>query len=251
MDRRVGMLREFYDGLPMDRAKVETCRHGFGFFKELLSDGATLEYGELTLSGLLHKYKLANIPKHRLVDLLCSHVAKECNLCLYFDDRANDLFCFNLDNNQKTNNTEVIPEMQLAVDVLREHLGRLGCEPLVVASGRGFHLWCRLECPVDNGRLYGFMLRSAAKTMAAIHKAGLDYNQIKVNLYPDRRIQNVVSLRLFGSEHAKNRVFSRVLSREGLLDEQASWARFEDCLRHEAIGVSRFNDAYEEMMAAY
>jgi hypothetical protein len=251
MDRRIALLREFYGGLPKDRAKVETRRHGFRFLEEMLSDGVTLEYGELTLSGLLHKYKLANIPEHRMAGLLHSHVDKECNLCLYFGDRANNLFCFNLDNNHKTNNTIVIPEMELAVGVLREHLEQLGCEPLVVASGRGFHLWCRLEGPVDNDRLYEFMLRSAAKTVAAIHKGGHDHNKVKVNLYPDRRIRDVVSLRLFGSEHAKNRVFSRVLAREGLLAEEESWAAFERYVGNGAIALARFNRAHEQMMSAF
>jgi hypothetical protein len=251
MDRRIGLLKEFYRGLPKDRAKVETRRHGFRYLEELLSDGVTLEYGELTLSGLLHKYKLASIPENRMEGLLRSHVAKECNLCLYFDGRASDLFCFNLDNNHKTNNTVIIPEMEVAVGVLREHLERLGCAPLVVASGRGFHLWCRLEGPVDNDRLYEFMLRSAAKTVAAVHKGGHDHNRIKVNLYPDRRIRDVVSLRLFGSEHAKNRVFSRVLDRGGLLDEEASWARFERYLEHGSISLAGFDKAHGEMMAAF
>ena len=79
MDRRIALLREFYRGLPKDRAKVETRRYGFAFLDELLSDGVTLEYGELTLTGLLHKYKLANIPEHRLDGLFRSHVAKESN----------------------------------------------------------------------------------------------------------------------------------------------------------------------------
>jgi hypothetical protein len=251
MDRRIGLLREFYSGMPRDRAKLETRLHGFAFLDKLLSDGVTLEYGELTLTDLLHKYKLANVPEKRMEGLFRSHVAKECNLCLYFDDRANDLFCFNLDNNHKTNNTAIIPEMELAVGVLRERLGRLGCEPLVVASGRGFHLWCRLECKVDNDRLYNFMLRSAAMTVAAIDRKGGDYNRIKVNLYPDRRIRDVVSLRLFGSEHAKNRVFSRVLAREGLLDEKESWVGFERYLREGSIPLARFNEAYEATMAAF
>ena len=251
MDRRIALLREFYRGLPKDRAKVETRRYGFAFLDELLSDGVTLEYGELTLTGLLHKYKLANIPEHRLDGLFRSHVAKESNLCLYFGDRSSDLFCFNLDNNHKTNNTVVIPEMELAVTVLRDHLAGLGCTPLVLASGRGFHLWCRLEGPVDNDRLYEFMLRSAAKAVAAVNRSGRDHNRIKVNLYPDRRIRDVVSLRLFGSEHAKNRVFSRVLSPGGLLDEKDSWAWFERYVKGGAVSLETFDRAHKEMMAAF
>jgi len=251
MDRRVELLLEFYAGLPRDRAKVETRRHGFDYLERMLSDGVTLEYGELTLDGLLHKYKLANVPEHRMTELLRGHVEKECNVCLYFDDRANSLFCFNLDNNFKVNNTVIIPELELAVELLRNLLSGLGCGPLVVASGRGFHLWCRLDGPVDNDRLYNFMLRCAAKTAAALCKAGHDHNKVKINLYPDRRIRDVVSLRLFGTDHAKNRVFSRILSEGGLLDETASWLRFEQHMRGNTVAAGHFGEAYETMMAAF
>lgn len=250
MDRKVALLREFYRGLPKDRAKVETVRHGFPFLEELLSGGATLEYGELTLHGLLHKYKLANVPEGRMTGLLEKHVRNECNVCLYFGDRENSLFCFNLDNNHKTNNTAIIPEMGLALEFLRDSLEGLGCEPLVIASGRGYHVWCRLSGPVDNDRLYDFMLRSAAKAAARLHARGGDHNRIKFNLYPDRRIRDVVSLRLFGSVHAKNQVFSFIATRQGLLDEQASWERFERYMGEGTIPVERFAEACEAVKAA-
>jgi hypothetical protein len=250
MDRKLALLLKFYGSLPKDRAKVETLWHGFAFLEEMLSDGTSLEYGELTLSGKLHKYKLANISPGRMDALLRSHLGKECNVCLYFDDRENSLFCFNLDNNHKVNNTVIIPEMEVAVRSLRENLARLGCEPLVIASGRGYHLWCRLDGPVDNDLLYDFMLRSAAKTLAAIHEKGGDFNKVKINLYPDRRIRDVVSLRLFGSDHAKNKVFSRVLAPEGLLDEDASWAHFEKYVNERVISGETFGEAYKAVMAA-
>ncbi len=243
MDRRVALLQEFYRGLPKDRAKVETHHHGFDFLRALLSDGITLEYGELTLSGLLHKYKLANIPEERMNRLLQAHVDKEFNVCLYFHDRANSLFCLNLDNNHKVNNTIIIPEMRLAVRFLVDLLSSVGCVPLVLASGRGYHIWCRLERAVENERLYGFMIRLAAKTAAFLQNQGHDHNRVKINLYPDRRIRDVVSLRLFGTEHAKNRIFSHVWTPEGLLDEEASWKRLEEHLMANTIGVQRFDEA--------
>jgi hypothetical protein len=79
------------------------------------------------------------------------------------------------------------------------------------------------------------MLRTAVQAMVAMHnRGGYDYRRIKFNFYPDPRTRDTVSLRLFGSEHAKNRVFSRVLAPEGLLDEAASWRHFE---RHLAVGT--------------
>jgi hypothetical protein len=250
MDRRVGLLLEFYRGLPGDRAKVETEERGFAFLERILVDGVTLEYGELTLSRLLHKYKLANLPEPRLVDLLEAHVAKRCNVCLYFDDHANDTFCLNLDNNHKTDNTRILPEMALAVRTLRERLTSLGCEPLVVASGRGYHVWCRLGARVENDVLYRFMLHAGATTMAALHHAGHDHRTVKINLYPDIRTRDVVSLRLFGSEHAKNKVFSYVVTPEGPLDEEASWRAFEEYLREKTIPEPVFRRACEGIVGA-
>lgn len=249
MDPRVRLLQEFYRGLPQDRAKVETCEHGFAFLDTLLADGVTLEYGELTLTGLLHKYKLANIPAARMEALLHAHVEKRCNVCLYFDATASSLLCFNLDNNHKTDNTVLIPEMAFAVRFLRELLTELGCEPLIVASGRGYHFWCRLEAAVGNDQLYDFMLHAAVHTMAALHRGGHDYRQIKINVYPDLRIRDVVSLRLFGSDHAKNKVFSRLLTPAGLLDEDESWAGFEDHLRHKIIPRQKFGEAHRALLA--
>ncbi len=248
MDPRVELLKEFYGGLPRDRAKVETDEYGFEFLDRLLSRGATLEYGELTLSGLLHKYKLAGIPPAFMDELLLSHVEKTRNVCLYFDDLANSTFCFNLDNNHKTNNTAIIPEMEIAVRATRDSLSRLGCDPLVIASGRGYHIWCRLDQAVDNDRLYEFMRRIAVRTLATLHEGGHDHRKVKFNVYPDRRTRDTVSLRLFGSTHAKNRVFSRVLTPEGLLDEAQSWAYFEDHLRSRTVSADAFDRAHDTLL---
>jgi hypothetical protein len=248
MDPRISLLKEYYRGLPMDRAKLETHDYGFAYLERLLTDGIALEYGELTLSGLLHKYKLVNIPAHRMDDLLLAHVEKRCNVCLYFDDRANRTFCFNLDNNHKENNTLIIPEMVLAVRLVRETLERLGCVPLVVASGRGYHVWCRADHAIDNVRLYEFMKHVCVGAMAALHGEGHNHLNVKFNVYPDPRTRDTVSLRLFGTEHAKNKVFSRVLTPDGLLDEASSWRSFEENLRGQSITEDGFGRAYAAVL---
>jgi hypothetical protein len=247
MDHRVKLLKTFYAGLPQDRAKLEIREHGFAFLEKLLSDGVTLDYGELTLTDLLHKYKLGDIPPGRMDELLEAHVGKRCNVCLYFETTANRLFCFNLDNNHKTNNTVIIPEMDYAARALRDLLGSLGCEPLILASGRGYHVWGRLAQAVDNDRLHEFLSRAAVQTLAQLHRGGFDYQKIKFNVYPDKRIRGVVSLRLFGSEHAKNRVFSKVCTPAGLLDETASWTYFENYLGSRTIPLEIFDAAYAEL----
>ena len=244
MDPRVALLKEFYRALPKDRAKVETDRHGFDFLASLLSGGLTLEYGELTPVGLLHKYKVANIPEGRMDELLQSHVEKACNVCLYFGSPQSSLFCFNLDHNHPPDAPAPVPEVDLTAGALRARLAALGCEVLVVASGRGYHLWGRLAEAVDNDRLHDFMLRAAVQAMAELHqRGGYDHRRIKLNFYPDPRTRDIVSLRLFGSEHAKNKVFSRVLTAEGLLDEAASWRHFERHLADRTISPAAFAEA--------
>jgi len=249
MDIKLSLLNEFYRGLCRDRAKVESYEHGFDFLDGLLAGGATMEYAEMSLTGMLHKYKVSQIPEWRMNELLEAHIRKVLNVCLYFDDTANRLFCINLDNNHKTNNTVVIPEMELAVRLLRENLIKLGCEPLVIASGRGFHLWGRLEAAIENERLHNLMLRSMARTFLGCHQQGYDHREIKANFYPDPRARDVVSLRLFGSRHVKNKVFSRVLTPDGLLDEQESWEAFERYMKEKTIRVETFDRAYETVMA--
>lgn len=249
MDPRIALISEYYRDLPRDRAKVETRVFGFGLLDRLASDGIQLEYGELTLSGLLHKYKLSSIPAHAFDPLLESHVEGHCNVCLYFGDRANSVFCFNLDNNHKTDNTALIPEMETAVRATRETLERVGCEPLVVASGRGYHIWGRVESPVSNAELYEFMMRASILSMACIRDEGRDHLKVKFNVYPDPRTRDTVSLRLFGTRHAKNGTFSRVLTPGGvLLDEEASWVAFGNHLRNGTLTASGFRNASEALV---
>ncbi len=244
MDRRVALLKAFYRGLPTDRVKLEVSAYGFDFLAQLEARGIQLDYGELTLTEVLHKYKLANITQSQVDELLAWHVAKLCNVCLYFDRRANSVYSFNLDNNHAQGGSRLIPEVQLAVRALVRRLEALDCKPLAIASGRGYHVWGRLEAPVANERLYPFLLQVAADSLMAVQQRGFDTDNVKVNLYPDVRIQDLVSLRLFGSEHAKNHVFSCILDGETLLNEEASWAYFEDHLVNKTVSRNSFDTAY-------
>ena len=244
MDHRVALIKAFYRGLPTDRAKVETSVYGFDFLSLMQARGVHLEYGELTLSKVLHKYKLTNISEAQMDELFAWHVAKLCNVCLYFDCRANSLMSFNLDNNHAINSSQLIPEVELAMHALVENLERLDCKPLIIASGRGYHVWCRLQAAVSNERLYSFMLNVAGAALLTVQEHGMDHNNMTFNLYPDVRIQDKISLRLFGSEHAKNHVFSRILDGDTLIDEDASWAYFEEYLENKTLTIDAFDKAY-------
>jgi hypothetical protein len=244
MVTRLNLLKEFYQGLPKDRVKLETYERGFDYLDALLGQGATLEYGEMALKGGLHKYKLSGVPPEQLDKFLADHIAKTANVCLYFGGEENSLFCINLDNNHKTDNMVLIPEMEIAVRELVNVLSQWGCEPLVINSGRGFHAWCRVEEAVPNGKLYEIMLRAMARAFLAVHKQGFDHQQVKANFYPDPRSKDVVSLRVFGSDHARSRLFSRVLTSAGLLDEEESWRAFEEHLRGKTIAKETLEQAW-------
>lgn len=251
MADRVALVREFYGALPTDRVKVETHAYGFGYLDSLRAKGASLDYGELTGHGLLHKYKLSGVTEALALELLQQHVASALNVCLYFRPEANGLFCVNLDNNHRENNTEVIPEMAIAVEALRRVLTELRLPPLVIASGRGYHLWVRLAERIDNTELYTVMVRACAVMMAQVQRSGGETRRIKANFYPDIRSHHIVSLRLFGSLHAKNRVFSQLLAPEGLLGEEASWDSFATHLHKNTVNKASFEEAHRAIVTAF
>ncbi len=247
MDTRVQLLKSFSRTFLPSTVKIETEQHGFEYLDELTRSGTRLEYGELTPTRLLHKYKLANVSTDRLEIFLGEHVNKTCNVCRYFGEVENDVFCFNLDNNHKSDNDRIIPEMTAAVRALIAELLRLECPTFTVASGRGYHVWCRLAEPISNARLSSFMMRVAVRALMSFHELGFDHQVVKFNFYPDPRIINTVSLRLFGSEHAKNKTFSYVLNEGSLLDEPTSWRAFEEFLA-KTIQTQTF-DAAEARLA--
>ena len=251
MADRVELLERFYAELPSDRAKIESHEHGFAYLERQRARGLRLEYGEMSGHALLHKYKVSAISPRVARELLHEHVASTCNLCRYFRPDENGLFCLNLDNNHKVNNTEVLPEMRVAITALRKVLRDLHLEPLVLASGRGYHVWVRLDARVANPVLYTVMVRSAAIMLAHVQHAGGDSRRLKVNFYPDIRSHDIVSLRLFGTVHAKNRVFSHVATDEGPLSVDASWTAFENHLHNETIPVAILHDAHETLLAAF
>jgi hypothetical protein len=247
MDSRTELIKAFYAALPKDRLKLETRDHGFPFLDAMLSAGITLEYGERVLLSDIYKYKLANVPGWKMDELLSAHVRKECNVCLYFNDGANSLFCFNLDKAPKTGDIPNPPEMTLGLTLLRDILAGLRCEPLIVQSGKGYHLWCRLTEPVGNEDLYNFMMRAMAKAFYGLHRQGLDHNKINARFYPDPRTLDKISLRLCGSEHMKTRTFSHVLAPDGVLDEEASWRALELHLNAKPITPEVFRDACQSL----
>ena len=233
-----------------DEAKIEAEHFGFPFLDWLLSEGGVFDYGELTDTRLLHKYKIVGLSEQRMDQLMQLHALKQFNVCRYFGREKNDVFCYNIDNNHRADNTRIIPEIVVARDTLSACLIELGCEPMIVASGRGYHVWLRLDRPLDNAVLYEFMIATAARALLPLMERGDDHRTVKFSFYPDINAIDSVSLRLFGSEHAKNKVFSHVFTPDGLLDEDDSWQYFEDFIRNRTTPAPEIIGAIERLRLA-
>lgn len=246
MDTRVELLDAFYQTMRRDIVKIENKNYGFDFINELTADDVTLDYVQME-NNFIHKYRLLNVSEHVRKRLFQGHVNQDYNVCLYFDEMANNTLCFNLDNNFKTNSAGKIPEMELAVDYLRQHLGKYGIETVSIKSGRGYHQWCRFEKPIANQLLLDFMIRIAAKTLASLHYSNHDYHTIKINMSPNPKFVEGLSLRAFGSRHIKTGNFSHVQTKDGVLNEADSWKYFSDYMSNKTISEQQFMLAYDEL----
>jgi len=244
------LIKAFFSGLQTGQLKLETRRHGFTFLEEILAGGVELEYGQLA-DGLIHKYKLLNVGASRLDGFLQGHVAGDYNVCGYFSENGNNLCCFNVDDNLRSHDyqvsTEPMLEVRLGMDALLATLNDLGLTPLVVLSGRGYHVWLRFREVVANPELYKFSIRVAARALAVLHPAGADYRRIKIGVYPHPEIIHTGSLRLFGSKHVRSGVFTHVLRDGHLLSEAASWDYFAACLREGTIPTEHFREVAERL----
>jgi hypothetical protein len=246
MDTRVELLDAFYQTMRKDKVKIENKKYGFAFIDGLIADDVMLDYGQME-SNFIHKYRLLNVSESRREKLLQGHVNQEYNVCLYFDETANNTCCFNLDNNFKANNNAIIPEIELAVDYLQQHLGKYGMETLSIKSGRGYHLWCRFERPIANQLLLDFMIRIASKTLASLQYSHHDYRTIKINMSPNPKFVKVLSLRAFGSRHIRTGSFSQIRTKDGVLDEEESWKYFSDYIKNKTISEQQFMRTYDQL----
>jgi hypothetical protein len=233
-----GLLKDFYATIDKTQLKIETKHHGFGYFEEI-SRLATLDYTEF--KNKTYKLKLTNIQPEDFETLLRQHLDSEINICAYFDEQENSVFCFNLDCF-----TDDDSGIRLVAKFLRETLQKLGILPLVLKSGHGYHFWCKLKDPVPNGELQAFMeaLTGIATFEAALDHA--DFTKLQCICYP-RPLTHDISIRLFGARHIGTGVFSPVVvgigERDELLSEADSWRYFEEYALKCAVETSHFKKA--------
>lgn len=242
VESKIELLKRFYSSMYHDTIKLEVRDWGFDFINLISKAGGTLEYGEL--KGKIHKYKISNMPEKLFDYFLKHHVKQNANVCLYFNNKANNVFAFNLDNK----NGESIHELKVIADIVDSYLRELGIEPLVYISGRGYHMWVRIDKPIDNKKIDEFMNKITARTIATLEYNNINQNKVDINIYPGKQTTKAYSLRLFGSKHIKNDTFSMICTREnGIIDlgENYFWIQFEDYLNTKTITVEQFEKALD------
>lgn len=75
----------------------------------------------------------------------------------------------------------------------------------------------------------------------------INEKSVRINMYPSHNPE-VNSLRLFGSNHIRNKVFSYICTKDrGVLDEYDSWLYFEDYMKNKTITREQFDSAYEQI----
>jgi hypothetical protein len=91
------------------------------------------------------------------------------------------------------------------------------------------------------------MIATAARALLPLAVRGDNHRAVKFSFYPDINIVDEVSLRLFGSEHFKNKAFSHVFTPDGLLDEDDSWKYFEHFVRHGTTSTATIRSTLDEL----
>jgi hypothetical protein len=243
MHSKSELLSEFYSTVDRTQVKIETKSHGFDYLQELSKIG-TLKYGEWKNDAF--KYKLTDLKPTVFDELLKEHLDSKINLCVFFNETGNNIFCFNLDSfGGNINNIKTVARF------LSQILNRLQIRPLILISGHGYHFWCRTSSPVENSRLRAFMkaVLDVAVFQAVVKK--INISKLQCICYP-RFISHDISIRLFGSLHTATGNFTSVVvkidTEDELLDDENSWLYFENYIKNHTVSNEQFENAFNGAM---
>jgi len=242
MDSRIVLLNKFYS-TDKTKAKIESKNSGTEYL-DSLTINSVFEYGEFK-NGIF-KYKLSDLSPARFDELLSDHIATEINLCAYFNKESNNNFAFNLDYSALPTN-----DVKIAALLLMQNLIKLEMFPLIIKSGRGYHMWCKIDEKIENTRLISFMNKLKQISIFNIKRDGFNTENVNCTLYP-RVDTNDISLRMFGSNHIDTGMFSSVVTEinknDKLLDMSESWDYFDWYINNRIITKTCFESAYKKIM---
>lgn len=268
---RVNLLKEFYSSMRTDKAKViltndnDTAQKFMQYFSVDKIRGGEVTGDRPKERMIQYEHTFENIKKDILEKLLLRHLWEELNVCLYFDQKKNNVCCFNIDINKAmiekaddpTKKVLKTAALETCIEIVTI-LKRFDMIPLFYASGHGYHIWLRFAEPIDNERLRKFMSDIEWLTIYAykidLTKAELEkYVKYRpwVLLYP--RIENITerSLRLFGTAHVGTGEFTEIWKGEyGLtaLNKEESWEYFEWYMKNRTISREQFDTTLKRLI---
>jgi len=243
MDSRIILLNKFYS-IDKTKAKIESRDKGIEYL-DSLQKNSVFEYGEF--KNGIYKYKLSDISSTRFDEMLNEHIETKFNLCAYFNKERNNNFAFNLDYSGMPTN-----DVKVATLLLMQNLIKLDIYPLIIKSGRGYHMWCKIDEKIENTKLTSFMTKLKQVSIFKTKRDGFDTENVNCTQYPRANI-NDISLRIFGSSHIDTGMFSSVVTEininDKLLDISESWNYFEWYINNRTITKACFDNAYENIMS--
>lgn len=239
---KITLLREFYRDMQWNMCKLETTDYGWKAIKAIEGMDANVDYVEFT--SLIHKYRLSNVNNWLMEYFLQKHIEQKCNICMYYGEKENSLISFNLDTKIR-DAKKITHEVKGMCNAIVSCLNKLDIEPLVIVSGRGYHIHCRLEKPVDNNTLLHFMIIIELWARETLKNNNISDDMVNVSKYPHREGNTCVSLRMFGSKHIKKEIFSHICTHATVLSEEDSWNYFKDYLDNGIIPIDTFDKALE------
>ncbi|SDF41855.1 hypothetical protein [Sporolituus thermophilus] len=219
IEQKLALLKKFYSCMKPNVLKLEVNDFGFDFIDIMRKAGVVVDYVDFKKN--IHKYRL-HVSQQVYDYLLLHHIKQNGNVCGYFDDYANDILCFNIDSRG------ISPEeTYLVAEYVYIYLKLENILPLMVESGRGYHIWVRLNERQDNEKIYSFSRRIASSVTYILQNQGIDMEKVFITIYPTPGYTQGYSLRLFGSRHVRTGEFSHVvLPGIGMLNENESWRYF-------------------------
>jgi hypothetical protein len=243
MHSKIKLLNEFYSTIDREQVKIETKIHGFDYLSTL-RNMAVLDYCEL--KNGVYKYRLSKVKIDLFMVLLNDHLAKKINLCTYFHKENNNLFALNLDFTSAWVN-----KIKIAALFMADNLMKIGITPLIIKSGHGYHIWCRISDPVKNIRLQAFMTVLTNLIVSQMNEKGLETSDLQCTCYPRPNVSDV-SIRLFGSEHMKTGMFSSIITQinaeDAILSEEESWSYFERYMNESTVTREHFEKVVDDLI---
>ena len=230
---KLELLKQYFESVSRSVIKYETIQnYGFDFLNTIKDN---IVYTELLKN--ISKYKLQNLTEEQFDTYLMKHIEKQDNVCAYFNTKANNVFIFNIDEEKKG-------LANATAKYMYNFLVLAGIEPMMLKSGRGWHLWCRLTQRVPNAIIADYMIQIILITTLWLKFEGYDEKKVNISRYPMYPEKQSNSLRFPMSYHVRTKEFSNVSHPiRGELSEEESWDFLKEHMETKSLTVEEFKQS--------